>query len=48
MPAFTRISNSLKLAFLLGSKGIEGAYPDPLVEEVELLGISGAYTLICY
>jgi hypothetical protein len=49
MPALARISSSAKVPFLLGSKGTEGAYPEPglMVEAIELLGVSGGSTLIC-
>jgi len=50
MPALARISSSVRDPFLLGSKGTEGAYPDPglMVDAIELFGISGGSTLICY
>lgn len=49
IPAFARISNSASVPFRLGSRGTEGAYPDPglIVEATELFGLSGGYTLIC-
>lgn len=50
IPALARINSSVRVPFLLGRRGTEGAYPDPglTVEAIELLGISGGSTLICY
>ena len=49
MPALALINNSVRVPFLLGKTGTEGAYPDPgeIVDAIELLGASGGSTLIC-